>query len=386
MQSNFGKNYIRLILNFFVGCIILLSASLTYTQIGLGLTPVTICLFMALPFLFIYLLIKKLSVNLYFIDLFFFILVSMAFFSQIWTIDSKVWSNNFFWYIVCILVFFLVRCSVVDKNDYKFIAFFCYVAIIFNFFKIVFDQEIDQSTPVVRYAIEGININFTAYSLVATLYIYILIYKYKFVDSRIVFLLFNLITLYLVFLLQTRGALISIFLMWLWLILNKKNLTKIRYAYIYILFFLGFAVTLGWTNSLLLLMDLYFFKERSTGDLSGRSEQWDLAYNIIQDNPFLGIGIGSFESTNPNGIGVHNFYLNIMLELGLVGLLIYFLCFISIFSRNFTFTVNDNVKFVFGLFVSFIFPISLSGSWQLAPILWALLAITFNILWVNKNG
>ncbi|MEG1313295.1 MAG: O-antigen ligase family protein, partial [Bacilli bacterium] len=221
---------------------------------------------------------------------------------------------------------------------------------------------------------------------VATLYIYILIYKYKFVNSRIVFLLFNLITLYLVFLLQTRGALISIFLMWLWLILNKKNLTKIRYAYIYILFFLGFAVTLGWTNSLLLLMDLYFFKERSTGDLSGRSEQWDLAYNIIQDNPFLGIGIGSFESTNPNGIGVHNFYLNIMLELGLVGLLIYFLCFISIFSRNFTFTVNDNVKFVFGLFVSFIFPISLSGSWQLAPILWALLAITFNILWVNKNG
>jgi hypothetical protein len=385
MQSDFSKSYIRLILNFFVGCIILLSASLTYTQIGLGLTPVTICLFSALPFLFIYILVKRLKINLYFVDLFLFILTSMAFFSQIWTIDSHVWSNNFFWYLICILTFYLVRFSTVERNDYKLIVFFCYISIVFNFFKIVFDQSLDESASVVRHAIEGININFTAYSLVATLYIYILIHKFKFVSSRIVFLLFNLTTLFLVFLLQTRGALISIFLMWFWLLLSSKNFIKIKYTYIYVLFFLGFAVTLGWTRSLLLLLDLYFFKERSTGDLSGRSEQWDLAYDVIKDNPILGIGIGSFESTNPNGIGVHNFYLNIMLELGFIGLLIHLLCFISLFSKNFKVTTNNNVIFVLGLFLSFILSISLSGSWQLAPILWISFAITFNILWVNKN-
>ena len=74
-----------------------------------------------------------------------------------------------------------------------------------------------------------------------------------------------------------------------------------------------------------------------------------------------------------------------MLELGFIGLLIHLLCFISLFSKNFKVTTNNNVIFALGLFLSFILSISLSGSWQLAPILWISFAITFNILWVNKN-
>ncbi|MEX5441373.1 O-antigen ligase family protein, partial [Acinetobacter indicus] len=278
--------------------------------------------------------------------------------------------------------FYIVRFSIVEKEDFKVIVFFCYASLIYNFFKI----NLDQNSYSNRYHIEDININFTSYSLVAILYIYILIYKYNFVNSRIIFLFFNLFTFLLVFLLQTRGALISIVLMWIWLVFKKNNFTKLKSIYIYMLLIVGLAITLGLFNFLLSIMDFYFFSERGTGDLSGRTQLWSLAYTIIKDNPIVGVGIGSFESISLTGVAVHNFYLNIILEMGLVGLLIYFFCFAFLFINKIKFNINEKLIFTFGLFLSFILPISISGSWQLAPILWVLFGVTFNILRVNKNA
>lgn len=382
MKNIYTKNIIRLILNFFIGCIILFSASLTYQQLALGVTPVTLCVFIAFPFLLIYLILKKLEINLYYMDLFVILILILSFLSQFWTVDIDVWANNFFWYFICVLVFYLVRFSTIKKMDFKIISFFCIISIIYNIFQI----NLDQNGYSGRYQIEGININFTAYSAAAILYIYILIYRFKIVNSSLILLLFNFLSFLLIFLLQTRGALISVFLMWTWLLLDNIVLRKFRPIYIYSLFFIGLAVTLGLFNFLLLLMDVYFFKARATGDLSGRGEQWNLAYSIIKDNPILGIGIGSFESINPDSIAVHNFYLNIILELGFIGFLVYCLCFISLFVNKFKVNVNENLKFTFGLFLSFILPISLSGNWQLAPILWLVFALTFNMLRINEDA
>lgn len=382
MQNIYSKSYIRLILNIFIGSIILLSASLTYQQLALGLTPVTLCIFMAFPFLLIYVIQRKMKISLYYIDLYVILILILSLLSFFWSEAPEVWANNFFWYCICTLVFYLVRFSTIEKKDFKILAFFCFISIIYNFLQV----DLDQDSYSNRYQIEGININFTSYSIAAILYIYILFYKFNVVNSRLIFLLFNLFSFILILLLQTRGALISIFLMWFWLMLNNINLRKFRSIYIYSLLFIGFAVTLGAFNFFLLLMDVYFFKERATGDLSGRGEQWTLAYSIIEDNPFLGIGIGSFEFINSSGVAVHNFYLNMMLEFGFVGLLIYVLCFISLFANKINFNVTENLRFTFGLFLSFILPISLSGNWQLAPILWLIFALTFNMLWINKNA
>ncbi|MEX5441568.1 hypothetical protein WCE01_15765, partial [Acinetobacter indicus] len=104
-----SNDFFRLIIVVLVGCIILFSSSATYIQIALGLTPVTICIFLSIPFLIVYLILNQLNLKLYLIDFFILLLLFWAFCSQIWTVDPDVWLNNFFWYFVCVVLFYIVR-------------------------------------------------------------------------------------------------------------------------------------------------------------------------------------------------------------------------------------------------------------------------------------
>lgn len=385
MNVNYSTHIVRYFLTLFVGFIILFSASNTYTQLGMGLTPVTINLFLAIPFLIIFFFLTKLNIKLYTFDLYLLALILLVCASLIWTKDDEVWSNNIFWYFICILAFYLTRLSVNTLKDFKIINFFCFLSIFYSAASLNLGQD-NYGNDLNRYSIEGININFTSYCLVAILYIVILFFNLKVFNSKTLFIIFNISTFLVLLLLETRGALISVFLMWYWVLIGKNLKIKINLIYFISLGIISFMVTCGLMNSFFLLLDTYFFGYRSTGDLSGRGEQWGLAYKIISENAFLGIGVGSFESINPNKIAVHNFYLNTLLELGLIGFLVISLLVWSTFFNGFKLKLNKKNLFIFGLFISFILPITLSGQWQLAPILWVVLALTFNFIRINENA
>lgn len=81
-------------------------------------------------------------------------------------------------------------------------------------------------------------------------------------------------------------------------------------------------------------------KGQDTIDLSKRELYWNIAFDMIKDNPIFGSGINSYDiflnrATGIEGYaGAHNSYLQIISELGVVGATLYFILIFGIAYRT----------------------------------------------------
>ncbi|MEE0930632.1 MAG: O-antigen ligase family protein [Acutalibacteraceae bacterium] len=69
------------------------------------------------------------------------------------------------------------------------------------------------------------------------------------------------------------------------------------------------------------------------GVLNGRNYLWELAIDLFKESPLIGNGYGSYaayaESVDAFTTSAHNYYLQILAELGIIGLILYLIAFIS---------------------------------------------------------
>lgn len=103
---------------------------------------------------------------------------------------------------------------------------------------------------------------------------------------------------------------------------------------------------------------------------SGRQDIWPIAFSLIEENPILGIGIGSFKEVNGYNMGAHNALLSTLIETGLIGLLIYTTLMSLIFIKitNKSLPKETRISGI-ALFLAWL-PISLTGVWESAPVAW----------------
>lgn len=121
-----------------------------------------------------------------------------------------------------------------------------------------------------------------------------------------------------------------------YVISKKKNVVK-RILTICLVSIVGialFGVMVNTIPGLSTITDKFVNSQNSSGGLlSGRTTLWSLAFDMIKEKPIVGQGYGSyyFISSDSKAISysAHNNYLQIMAELGLVGLLLYLSAFIS---------------------------------------------------------
>lgn len=148
----------------------------------------------------------------------------------------------------------------------------------------------------------------------------------------------------------SRGGMISLVLGLLscFIILSGKQ--KVRF-FIYFLFALFFLVLLVYVNYELLEP---FISKRVSGleTGAGRFEIWGNAIELFYNKPLLGYGIFTFRDVSGALFGdprhAHNTYLEVLVETGLLGLLIFLtvLCFILLFSYRLA-KKSDKCKFLF---------------------------------------
>lgn len=121
----------------------------------------------------------------------------------------------------------------------------------------------------------------------------------------------------------SRGALVASFPAVLFVL---STLTRLR-LYVRVLFFVGLlgmlfsAQAIIPQNSLKRLGTTYM--DLTEGDLTGRVGLWREGFALSMEHPILGIGSNAYETTVELGKVAHNTFLSVLVELGIIGLIIF---------------------------------------------------------------
>lgn len=123
-------------------------------------------------------------------------------------------------------------------------------------------------------------------------------------------------------------------------------------------------------------------EQADDGSFGGRLPIWEISFDLLKDNPLLGIGPGKYEVLFSYIFGgfaaTHNEYLTILLYAGLVGLLLFFLFQYRLISGVVQAKDNMNAPLMFSL-ITIILVYMLSGGGALAALstwfIWSVVAI-----------
>ncbi|MFI6256833.1 O-antigen ligase family protein [Micromonospora zamorensis] len=226
----------------------------------------------------------------------------------------------------------------------------------------------------VRFGVEGVNLNFTAYTLATGCLLASLLLTVRGQHWAVRALLALPLPVLAcgVLLNGTKGALVALTLIPVHLLASRLS-PRVALTTVSILVPTSLIlVPLGLGNDFLRQFDINF-GQRSTGDLSGRLLVWPEAIATWSDNVFLGIGAGSFPLVNSVGVGAHNLLLTVGNDLGLLGLLAYAAVFalaLGEYARQSTLARQRA-----GLYLVTLFPIWLTGHWETALGAWLTLGL-----------
>lgn len=285
---------------------------------------------------------------------------------------------QYYYYIISFLLFFFIRRICFNQRDWVLLSkSILYgggvtsILIIANW-NIIFQGD--------RVGVNGINVNYLAYALVTLLpLLYIYIYNRNYKTYYVFLLVFSLA----IFLTGSRGALLALIVFYILLSLKKKEFG----IFIGLLIITCSTMLLGFYDSLPQYWQARFDFENSTNNevnwSSGRDETWAIALRLLHDNFIFGIGPNNFSEASGLQIGVHNVFLSLLVETGILGFISYFIILLSILI----FVMKKD--FYLGLiFILVEFPIFFTGVWESSPVLWSVLSLlmAYTTLFCKNNG
>lgn len=109
---------------------------------------------------------------------------------------------------------------------------------------------------------------------------------------------------------------------------------------------------------------------------SGRVDIWQQAMSFVLDRPILGCGISAFESISSSGLKPHNVFLNVYIDLGLVGVFFYFLALFFLLNGALEAGGLRRIATIL-VFLAWV-PIAFTGVWLHDVALW------FAFSWISR--
>ncbi|SBT39309.1 O-antigen ligase like membrane protein [Micromonospora narathiwatensis] len=218
----------------------------------------------------------------------------------------------------------------------------------------------------VRYGIDGVNFNYTSYTLVTGLVLglALLLLRPATLAERLGIAAALLLIGYGVVLTGTRASVIGVLLGVCLLLLSRVAPKVAR---------LG-AATVTPAALILIPLGLYqlFSSEtlwldglfgRPTGDLSGRTGIWPVALTSWSESLLTGVGPSMFTALGPLGVGPHNLLLTLGTDLGLIGVLLYGGVFATALAAPLR-HANPVCWGITGIFLVALLPVWLTGHWE----------------------
>ncbi|WP_182914124.1 O-antigen ligase [Paenibacillus sp. 1011MAR3C5] len=228
--------------------------------------------------------------------------------------------------------------------------------------------------------------------LVFILSYFSLIYSVGF-KTKSKYKLFSLITLAVLFFTGSRTALLCAAFVILTVIIWKR-ITRSKFLfnfYFVSIAIFGFIVTVVYPNLYKILpnFDVYnYYMIKYTGKSinSGRDQIWGVIGDIVMNKPFFGHGAGAIPVDFTNWeLSSHNQFLQIALQVGLVGLAILILVLFLIWNQ---FWKNRNDKrvmltasYFIGIIVYQLFEVTLTHNATASVIQWMILGLGLSFAW-----
>lgn len=294
-----------------------------------------------------------------------------------WTLNVEAWANYMYWWIICLITAFASARFLTDAKRIRAVVIGCALGVVIasllmevNSNPALFEQG--------RFVVHGHNANFTSYVLAGDFYLATL-YVSSFRTSRglrLILLASCILIAVVISLLGTRGALLSIVFVSIFFVFNRLTTHRLRLLFVFFSVFIAVGFSFGAMAPILIQIDS--LSGRSTGDLSGRLVLWGEATGYFLNNPILGIGPGSFAQISTLQVGVHNLFLTILLDAGIVGGLVFTALMVS-FAKSLM--VRDKIagSKILLLFLCYWIPIIVSGHWELSPFSWLVVGATYGI-------
>ncbi|WP_187442116.1 O-antigen ligase family protein [Sutcliffiella horikoshii] len=157
----------------------------------------------------------------------------------------------------------------------------------------------------------------------------------------------------------SRGGIVALVIMFFVYLLLNKPLKQIKIAVgtILSLCLLIYVVTVQLKFGLLEIINSRF-EDFSNDGGSGRFELWDRAWTFFSDNMIFGIGAFNFSDYNffyhNDTLTVHNTFLDILSESGLVGITFYLIFIYLVFIQLCKFNVHRVRQYLFLTYIGFV--------------------------------
>lgn len=220
-----------------------------------------------------------------------------------------------------------------------------------------------------RFTVEGINANFVSYSLATGVAIGLILTLFS--RSKMFTNLIALVIMFLsvgIILSGTRGAIISVLA-----VLFVYYSLQVGRRPLKMFLSLVTTVTIGIILFSLIPEEITSRVLNNSSDdvSSGRYDLWSSGLSLVLEKPIAGYGIDFFPSQITNGIRVHNVFLDVLIEFGLIGFMLYStVMFYLIFMKN----KSKEIKRARLLFIVSWVPIAMTGAWEYSIAPWFVLA------------
>lgn len=245
------------------------------------------------------------------------------------------------------------------------------------------------------FAFESIfrNQNYLAVLLFSMFYFNILTIKYSEKLERVIFSVLALVNIILMLMTSARSVLIgTVVIIISWVILKhfKGIFSYLIYLVVlgniaFVIVYVGIKDTII-GNALNQLSRAIFNKNL----FSGRSELWEGVIQAIAKNPWFGYGVGiNASDVSDTNFTAHNLYLQLLLEVGIVGFIVFFLLMLSIWKilnkQLDNFAAKWSACFLLGILVYESFELTLfQNNYSISMLQW--LIITFGINFATRNS
>ncbi|WP_330949194.1 O-antigen ligase family protein [Virgibacillus sp. MG-45] len=238
------------------------------------------------------------------------------------------------------------------------------------------------------------NPNYLGVLLLTMLYFKIIAIKYSSRIERFYFLSLIMINLLVMYSTNSRSpvlALIVILIVW---ILLKKKVKILPYLFLIVItlnsFFILIYIWLQQT-SLGIFLNKLSIEYLGKSLYSGRSILWEKIIQKIMEKPLWGYGVGiQPRELMDVRLTAHNQYLQILLEVGILGFLLFlFLIFViwNALLKNMTsFTARWSLSFFIGFLIYENFELTLfQNNYSIAMLQWVIITVGINFIEDNKT-